>query len=401
MDNRSHSKKPISATAFSMKAKIMMMGLCLSLSACADEEIGPPPLLPDAQSKALADQSTINIADDADVSKQALSDAMRPFFEREDLSETRAIVIMHKGRVIAERYAPGYDAQTPLISWSMAKTVTATLVGLMVADGRLVLDDPAPVAAWRSPGDPRGDITLRHLLHMASGLDHNEAGGDGKTIYEADTTRMLFLDGRDNVAQYAQARQLEAAPGTMFEYSSATTNILADIMTNTLTDSDDPIVRRDAMLRFAKGRLFDPLGMDSIVPEFDRSGTMLGGSMMHASARDWAKLGEFLRNNGSVRGAQLLPTSWTRFMRTSSETDPAYGGQIWLNKARPQGRDMILFGGRGPENIFAMLGHLGQSVIVSPNHKLTIVRLGKTFDDRTRPIFDQMEQVIGLFPDRG
>lgn len=379
--------------------KITMIGLCLSLSSCADEETGPPPLLDDEQSQALADQSTINIADDADVSAQKLSDAMRPFFEREDLSETRALLIMHKGRIIAERYAPGYDETTPLISWSMAKTVTATLVGLMVADGRLVLDDPAPVEAWQTPGDPRGAITLRHLLHMASGLDHTEGGGEDKPIYEADTTRMLFMDGRDNVALYAEARQLEAQPGTKFEYSSATTNILADIMTNILTDSKDPIVRRDAMLRFAKGRLFDPLGMDTIVPEFDRSGTMLGGSMMHASARDWAKLGEFLRSNGSVQGAQLLPTSWTRFMRTSSETDAAYGGQLWLNKARPDGRNMILFGGRGDQNIFAMLGHLGQSVIVSPNQKLTIVRLGRTLDDRTRPIYDQVEKMIALFPE--
>lgn len=394
-------KRPYSATAFSTKAKIITLSLCAALSACASEEEGIPPLLPEAESKALADKSIINIADDADVSEQILYDALRPFFEREDLTETRAMVIMHRGKVIAERYATGYSQETPLISWSMAKTVTATLVGLMVADGRLVLDDPAPVQAWRSPGDPRGKITLRHLLHMASGLDHSEGGSaeEGKAIYQADTTRMLFLDGREDVALYAEARQLEAQPGEKFEYSSATTNILADIMTNILTDSKDPLVRRDAMLRFARGRLFEPLGMETIVPEFDRNGTMLGGSMMHGNARDWAKLGEFLRNNGSVKGAQLLPTSWTRFMRTSSPTDPAYGGQTWLNKARPDGRNPILFEGRGNENIFGMLGHLGQSVIVSPNHKLTIVRLGRTLDDRTRPIYEEVEKVIALFPE--
>ncbi len=394
-------KRPYSATAFSTKAKIITLSLCAVLSACTAEEEGIPPLLPEAESKALADKSIINIADDADVSEQNLYESLRPFFEREDLTETRAMVIMHRGEVVAERYATGYSQETPLISWSMAKTVTATLVGLMVADGRLVLDDPAPVDAWKSPGDPRGKITLRHLLHMASGLDHSEGAApeEGKAIYQADTTRMLFLDGRDNVALYAEARQLEAQPGEKFEYSSATTNILADIMTNILTDSKDPLVRRDAMLRFARGRLFEPLGMETIVPEFDRSGTMLGGSMMHASARDWAKLGEFLRNNGSVKGAQLLPTSWTRFMRTSSPTDPAYGGQTWLNKPRPEGRNPILFEGRGNQNIFAMLGHLGQSVIVSPNHKLTIVRLGRTLDDRTRPIYEQMEQVIAQFPE--
>ncbi len=394
-------KRPYSAIAFSTKAKIMTLSLCAAISACASEEDSIAPLLPEAESKILADKSIINITANDDVSEQMLYDALRPFFEREDLTETRAMVIMHRGRIVAERYAPGYSEETRMISWSMAKTVTATLVGLMVADGRLVLDDPAPVEAWRSPGDPRGKITIRHLLHMASGLDHSEGAEpeEGKAIYQADTTRMLFLDGRDNVAQYAQARQLEARPGAKFEYSSATTNILANIMTNILTDSKDPEVRRDAMLRFARGRLFEPLGMRTIVPEFDRSGTMLGGSMMHASARDWAKLGEFLRSNGSVKGAQLLPTSWTRFMRTSSPTDPAYGGQTWLNKRRAAGVNPILFEGRGNQNIFGMLGHLGQSVIVSPHHKLTIVRLGRTLDDRTRPIYDQIEQVITMFPE--
>ncbi len=389
------------ATAFSRSAKIIALGLYLSLSACSDEIKGPEPLLPDEQSQELADNSIINIVDDADVSQNDLYDAMRPFFERRDLAETRAMVIMYKGRVVAERYAPGYNESTPLISWSMAKTMTATLVGLMVADGRLVLDDPAPVETWSSPADPRSKITLRHLLQMSSGLDHSEGPvpEQGKAIYDADTTRMLFLDGRENVAQYAQARQLEANPGEKFEYSSATTHILADIMTNILTDSKDPVVRRNAMLEFAKGRLFDPLGITTMVPEFDRNGTMLGGSMIHGSARDWAKLGEFLRNNGSVKGAQLLPTSWTRFMRTSSPNDPAYGGQTWLNKPRPDGRNPILFDGRGRENIFGMLGHLGQSVISSPNHKVTIVRMGKTEDSKLRPVFDQLEIVMNKFPE--
>ena len=387
------------AISISAKAKILILTLCVTLSACTDEE-AIPPLLPDAQSKALAEKSIINIANDANVSQQFLFDLMRPFFEREDLHETRAIVIMHRGRIIAERYAPGYSEKTRLLGWSMSKSLTATLVGLMVADGRLVLDDPAPVEAWQSPGDPRRNITLRHLLHMASGLDHSEgAPAQDRALYEGDTPRMLFLDGRYNVAEYAINHQLEAQPGTKFEYSSATTNILADIMTNILTDSKDPVVRRDAMLQFAHGRLFEPLGMKTVFPEFDRSGTMLGSAFIHASARDWGKLGEFLRNNGSVKGAQLLPTSWTRFIRTPSPTDPAYGGQTWLNKLRPNGPNPIIFEGRGNQDIFGLLGHLGQTVIVSPDHKLTIVRLGKTLDGDTRPIYEQIEKVILQFPE--
>ena len=146
--------------------------------------------------------------------------------------------------------------------------------------------------------------------------------------------------------------------------------------------------------------MFEPLGMKSAVPEFDRSGTMLGGSMIHATARDWARFGEFLRNNGSVRSAQLLPTSWTRFMKTSSPNDAAYGGHLWLNRRRPEGADQVLFPGKAPADVFAALGHLGQFVVVSPQNKLTIVRLGKTRDDELGPVNDQLAKLIAIFPKR-
>ncbi len=337
-------------------------------------------------------------ADDAAVSQQALIDAVAPFFDNPELSETRALVIMHGGLIVAERYAPGYGPDTRLISWSMAKSVTATLAGFMVADGLLVLDDPAPVSEWANAGDARNRITLRQLLHMSSGIDHVETADEVTAIYEADTTRMLFLDGRENVARYAEGRMLEAAPGSRFEYSSATSNIIADVMTRTLTDSRNPQIRRDAMLDYARGRLFEPLGMTSAVPQFDRSGTMLGGSIIHATARDWGKFGEFLRNNGSVRGAQLLPTNWMRFMKTPSANNPAYGAHIWLNREPGGGRRAPLFPDKAPSDVFAALGHLGQYVVVSPQHKLTIVRLGKTQDEELKPVEDQIAKVIGLFP---
>lgn len=367
------------------------------LAACGSGETTEP-------LKTVATQAAYveNYSDDSVVTKSALKEVIAPLFEDPALAQTRAVVIMHGGLLVAERYAPGYGPDTPLISWSMAKSVTATLVGLMVADGRLALDEPAPVPEWHSPGDPRAKITLRHLLHMTSGLDHTEGlEPDGeKAIYKSDTTRMLFLDGRENVARYAEARPMEAKPGEKFEYSSATSNILADIMTRSLTDSKDPVVRRDAMLEFARGRLFEPLGMTSIVPEFDRNGTMLGGSMIHATARDWAKFGEFLRNNGSVRNAQILTTSWARFMKKSSAQDAAYGGHIWLNKKRPDGRDQVLFPTKAPGNVFSALGHLGQFVLVSPSNKLTIVRLGKTNDADLDPVNDQLARIINIFPQK-
>jgi CubicO group peptidase (beta-lactamase class C family) len=371
------------ATLFSCVAALMLFG-------CGASTVEKPgkPTAPNIE----------EYAKNAAVSQEKLRSSIAPFFEDEALGETRALVVMHGGYIIAERYAPGYNRDSRLISWSMAKSVTATLIGFMVADGLLVLDDPAPVPEWANATDQRGKITLRHLLHMASGLDHTEVPEDGKAIYQVDTTRLLFLDGRENVSSYAEKRPVEAAPGAKFEYSTATTHILSDIMARTLTESSDPVVRRDAVLEYARGRLFEPVRMNSAMPEFDRSGTMLGGSMIHATARDWAKFGEFLRNNGSVRAAQLLPTSWTRFMKTASPQDAAYGGHLWLNHKRPAGRDQVLFPGRAPSDVFAALGHLGQFVVVSPQHKLVIVRLGKTQDDKLDPVNDQIAKLISVFP---
>lgn len=329
------------------------------------------------------------------VSTATLNSEIDALFNADDYAETRALVIMRGGEIVAERYAPGYDRNTRFISWSMAKSVTAVLVGLMVADGRLALDAPAPVPDWQRPGDPRGAITLRHLLHMASGLEHTEAGDPP---YESDEVRMLFLDGRDNMVRYAAGQPLEAEPGSKFEYSTNTTVILADIITRQLTPSTDPEVRRRAMLDYMRGRLFEPLGLASMVPEFDASGTMIGGSMIHANARDWARFGEFLRNKGSIAGNQFLTRGWVDFMLTSSPNDPAYGGHIWLNKPRPDGRNTVLYPDLLPANVFAAQGHLGQYVIVSPSQRLTLVRLGKTQDNALDPVKGQLGKIMTLFP---
>lgn len=374
---------------------VLIPSLMLALSGCgaADEPVVPP-------QKSAAELAYI--ADDSPVTKARLDAAIAPLFEDPAMAETRAFLIMYQGRVIAERYGEGYDEDTRFISWSMAKSFTGALIGFLVADGRLVLDDPAPVPAWQRPGDPRGDITLRHLLHMSSGLDHTEvAGEEGKTVFEADTNRMLFLDGAQNTAAYAEARPMEAKPGEKFEYSTATTIILSDIITRTLTQSTDPQVRRDVTLRFIRGRLLEPLGMDGTFPEFDPNGTFLGGSFIQATARDYAKFGEFLRHNGARKGAQHLPVSWVRFMKTSSKNDPAYGGHIWLNKKRPEGRNPVLFPDNGPDTIFAALGHLGQQIVVSPEQQLTVVRLGKTQDDVLAPMSAQIGRIMALFPIRG
>ena len=136
------------------------------------------------------------------------------------------------------------------------------------------------------------------------------------------------------------------------------------------------------MRDFIGGRLIEPLGMASLTPEFDAKGTMIGGSIMHATARDYAKFGEFLRNRGVVNGQRLLPETWLRFMLTPSRNDAGYGGHIWLNRKRPAGVTPALWPDRGPNDLFACIGHQGQYIIVSPSQRVTIVRLGVTRDDQ-------------------
>lgn len=302
----------------------------------------------------------------------------RLFADREAMGETRALILLREGEVVYEAYGPGYGPQSKLISWSMAKSITSVLVGFLVADGRLALDEPAPVPAWQRPGDPRGSITLRHLLHMSAGLDHVETGDPA---WEADTVEMLFGDSSADMAGMAEAKPAAAQPNEIYNYSSATSVILSDIVARSLTDSDNPIVRRDAVRNLLLGRLASPLGMASLTPEFDAAGTMVGGSIMHATARDYAKFGEFLRRRGQTAdGTRLIPESWVDFMLTPSPTDGGYGGHIWLNRPRPAGVGEVLWPGRGPRDIFACLGHQGQFIIVSPSQRLTVVRLGISRD---------------------
>ena len=308
---------------------------------------------------------------------RARADAL--FIDADDVGETRALLVLQGGELIYERYGAGFGPRSKLISWSMAKSITAVLTGFLVADGQLSLGAPAPVDAWQRSGDPRGAITLRNLLHMSAGLEHVE---NGDPVWRGDTVEMLFGDGAGDMAGFAEAKPAAAQPGEVFNYSSATSVVLSDIIADTLTPSPNPDARRDAMRDFIGGRLIEPLGMTSLTPEFDAKGTMIGGSIMHATARDYAKFGEFLRNRGVVNGQRLLPETWMRFMLTPSRNDAGYGGHIWLNRKRPAGVTPALWPDRGPNDLFACIGHQGQYIIVSPSQRVTIVRLGVTRDDQ-------------------
>jgi CubicO group peptidase (beta-lactamase class C family) len=367
---------------FRLTSLIAPLALLPALLGCHSQ--GQAPLSPEALAA---------VKDHPGASRELLARTVDGLFTASDIGETRALVVMYKGRVVAERYGPGYDQGTPLIGWSMSKTVTGVLVGLLVADGRLRLDESLPVPAWQRPGDPRGEITLRQLLQMRSGLRHVEGGEPAR---DADTVRMLFTDGRDDMAAYAEAQPLETEPGRNFRYSTATSVILSDIATRALTDSRDPATRRQIMADYLHTRLFEPLGMKSAVAEYDAAGTLEGGSMIHATARDWARFGEFLRLQGSVQGVRVVPSDWVHFMTTPSPRNPAYGAQLWLNRTQDNGK-VELFPARGPRSLFAAVGHGGQYVIVSPDQQLTIVRLGKTSDAQRPALVARLADIAVLF----
>jgi CubicO group peptidase (beta-lactamase class C family) len=323
-----------------------------------------------------------------------------------DQGDTRAALMIRDGQVVGKHFAAGYDDKTRFISWSMAKSVTAILIGELVADGKLALDGPVPFAEWQKPGDPRQAITLRQMLQMSSGLDHTEGldpkdGADG--MLKSDTPPTLFVTGTNDMAARSVAKGLEAKPGTKYEYSSMTSLLLSELITRQLTDSKDPKVRALAYKAFATERLFKPAGIVDAVLEFDGAGTQIGGSIIHMTLNDWGRFGQVLIAGKGLDGTQVIAPDWISFVKTPSVTDPGYGGHFWLNRPRSaeNAKYPALFPGKGPDTLFSAVGHLGQYVIVSPDQNMVLVRLGKTNDDQLQPVRDALGRIAAAIPVKG
>jgi CubicO group peptidase (beta-lactamase class C family) len=291
------------------------------------------------------------------------------FDDQSPLAVTFAVVVVQGGRMVAERYHGALEhfdrdptpvtAATPLLSWSMAKSMLHAVVGLLVGEGRLDLDARAAVPEWDDPADPRHAMTLRQLLAMRDGLDWVEDYTDDRV---SDVIQMLFGEGQPDMAHFAADRPLAAPPGTRFNYSSGTSNIVSGIVARTVGPGQD-------YARFLHGRLFGRLGMGSADPEFDEAGTWVASSYVRATARDYARFGLFYLRDGVWEGDRILPRGWVDYGRTWVSEDPddasPYGAHWWGVAGDTLGT-------------FRASGYEGQSITICPPLDLVVVRLGKT-----------------------
>lgn len=298
---------------------------------------------------------------------------------------TRAVLVHYQGELIAERYADGFDGDTPLRGMSMTKSASSTLVGILVGQGRLDIHLPAPVDGWSELDDPRSKVSTHHLLKMTAGFDYSEA-------YETDPRNLLstMLFTQPDMAAYAAETAVLGEPGNSWDYQTVHSVLLQKVIRNAIEDDQ-------AYFRFPQEALFDKLGMHNSFFQADASGTFTGGALMYASGRDWLQLGLLYLNDGVHNGERILPEGWVEYATTPSAASlkkRAYGAQIWLNAPSPH----QLFPGL-PEDAFAFQGHYGQYVVVVPSLDLVVVRLGMTFNGEQG--FDKqafLEEVIAALP---
>ncbi len=277
---------------------------------------------------------------------------------------TRAVVALYKGRVIGERYAPGIPRDMPHLSWSQGKSITAALIGVLVEQGELTLDQRAPIEEWNAPDDPRHDITIADLLHMSSGLDFNNHGlGGAEALTTENHHFRIYFDGI-NVFDHAVSFPLEAEPNTRWEYLNSDPLTLGKIVRETVE------ARGESYHAFPWVGLFDRIGIKNAVLETDAWGNFIMTGYDYMSARDWARFGLLHIQNGMWGEERILPEGWSDFVSTPAPAsrNQGYGGLFWLNAG---GRyDRI------PTDAYWPSGFMGQTTMIIPSRDIVIVRLG-------------------------
>lgn len=326
---------------------------CTLVNELSEAEIkAQPAVTPTTQSA-----DTLHLIDTfSNVDYKTLNQVISKTFEEKNPAQiirTRAVVVFYHGQLVAEKYAQGIYAQTPLLGWSMTKSVTNAMMGLLVKDGKIDIKKPAPIEEWEN--DKRKGITTDQLLRMSSGLIFNE-------IYSSpsDATQMLFR--KKDAGKFAIRSKVGANPDEVWSYSSGTTNILQEIIRRQLG-------AHLTYLNYPHQRLFQKIGMNSAIMEPDASGTYIGSSFMYATARDWARFGQLYLQDGVWNGERILPEGWVKYSTTETpKSNGLYAAQFWLDH-----QDKSF-----PQDAFMALGFEGQSVTVIPSKQLVIVRLGNT-----------------------
>jgi CubicO group peptidase (beta-lactamase class C family) len=278
------------------------------------------------------------------------------------VKNVKAVVIVKDNRVVAERYAPGFGFDTPLLSYSVAKSVTNALLGILVRQGRLRVDQPVGAPKWAGPGDPRARMTIEDLLRMRSGLDMSETESAFSPVAQMEYARA-------DMAGFAAQHALKRPPGTAWEYTSADTLILARLLGRTVGGG------AAGMRDFAERELFVPQHMDGVTMEFDGAGVFLGSSYIYAPARAYARFGELYLNDGiAADGHRILPEGWVAWSRRSTSGAP-YGAGFWTNDGPSRLAALRVKLGL-PKDAFFASGDLGQRIYIVPSARLVVARFG-------------------------
>jgi CubicO group peptidase (beta-lactamase class C family) len=303
----------------------------------------------------------------------ALTTALDRAFEEPERAPhrwTKAVVVVHDGQVLAERYAPGYGVDTPVAGWSATKSVNNALIGILVQQGRVKLDGPAPVSAWAGSTDPRHAITVDNLLRMTSGLDIGQSLTSSALSALDPSAQMLFVE--PDMAAFAERAPLNAVPGEKWNYTDANALLVSRIV------RDQSGGNAASVHAFMHRELFDKLGMEHVTMELDGAGTPIGSSHMLASARDWARLGMLYLNDGIVGGVRVLPQGWVDYSaKETSGTEFGYGAGFWTNRGEGAWAQRRVRNGM-PADSFMAMGNFGQYVVIIPSHHLVIARFGNS-----------------------
>lgn len=303
---------------------------------------------------------------------------------------TRAVVVVYRGRIIAERYATGFDENTPMHGWSMTKSITSALVGILVGQGKFSVNDPAPIPEWKSSGDPHGKITIDHLLHMSGGFDfHHDMSPTGQ--------RQQALFGAIDSTAYSVKCPLEVQPGSRWEYANANPHVLWRIIRDTVGEQD--------YLTFPRRALFNKVGMRSAIIEPDPYGNFIGTSFGWATARDWARFGLLYLNDGVWEGERILPAGWVDYTRTPAPAAKYkhYGALFWLNAGAREFPNITpeQKGERNnppfprlPEDAYFAMGNDGQVIAIIPSRELVVARLGLSRSDKVWDIEGLIADVL-------